>query len=632
MATKKKLRHNEYYDTQSVFDKLYDDSKQGKKSKNLIELMANEENIKLAYRNIKSNPGSKTPGTDGLTIKDISKLPTESVIGKIQDMFKWYMPSSVRRVMIEKENGKLRPLGIPTIWDRLFQQCILQVLEPICEAKFYGHSYGFRPNRSTHHAIARTAYLINQSKLHHCVDIDIKGFFDNIDHGKLLKQIWTLGIREKKLISIISALLKAEIVGEGKPTKGTPQGGILSPLLSNIVLNELDWWISNQWDTFQTKKDYTNYYTRPNGKTVVHNGSKYNVMRKTKLKEIYIVRYADDFKILCRTRNQARSISHGVKQFLAKRLKLECSEEKSKVVNLKKSSSEFLGFRIKATRKRKRKKNSKEYTDLDSTVINMSNKAIDKATQKIKNAINEIHREQNVYKIHNFNSVVHGMQNYYKVASNITENLSEINFRCLRTMKRLDDYRTKASNKDFTKTQEKRYKGYSPALYKIQGMVLSPIYAQKTQNPLNFNQDICDYTAKGRSIIHKNQKVVIGKKLAAIMRSYLPNRTIEYNDNRISKFISQYGKCQITKIELSITNWHCHHIVPTQFGGDDRYSNLVILHEDIHKLIHLSDNNKIQCILSEYKISKKQLETINQLRSKAHKKPVVKEKSRRKAA
>ena len=152
---KAKLRHAEYYDFQAVQDGLYKDSKDGKEFRNLIEIIIMPENIRMAYRNLKKNPGSHTSGTDRKTINDIEKLTDEQLINKIQEKFRWYRPQSVRRVEIPKGNGKVRPLGIPTIMDRLVQQCVLQVLEPICEAKFHEHSYGFRPNRSTGNAIAQ---------------------------------------------------------------------------------------------------------------------------------------------------------------------------------------------------------------------------------------------------------------------------------------------------------------------------------------------------------------------------------------------------------------------------------------------------------------------------------------------
>ncbi len=235
------LRNNEYYNTQMMFDDLYKQSKNNKNFTNLYDLVINRENIILAYRNIKKNKGSKTRGTNKNTIVEISRNRADTLVNYVRKRLNYYQPHKIRRVLIPKGEGKTRPLGIPTIEDRIIQQCFKQVLEPIFEAKFHKHNYGFRPNRSTSHAIARAMSLANKNKLHYVVDIDIKGFFDNVNHGKLLKQMWTLGIRDKRILSIIGRMLKTEIVGEGIPEKGTPQGGILSPLLSNVVLNELDW-------------------------------------------------------------------------------------------------------------------------------------------------------------------------------------------------------------------------------------------------------------------------------------------------------------------------------------------------------------------------------------------------------
>lgn len=212
-----------------IFDDLYERSQNNESFRNLMRIISSENNIRLAFRTIKSNTGSQTAGTDKLTINEIKNQSLESYIEAVQEKLKFYKPDTVRRVHIPKANGKTRPLGIPTMIDRLVQQCIKQVLEPICEAKFHPHSYGFRPNRSTKHAISRMMSLINIGKFYYTVDIDIKGFFDNVNHTKLIKQMYTLGIKDRKLISIIKAMLKAPIQGEGIPNKGTPQGGILSP-------------------------------------------------------------------------------------------------------------------------------------------------------------------------------------------------------------------------------------------------------------------------------------------------------------------------------------------------------------------------------------------------------------------
>jgi len=290
---KQKLRNAEYYDIQNVFDNLYDKSKRGKQFSKLIDIVVSEENILLAYRNLSKNKGSKTAGTDNKTIRYLSKFSNEALVCYIRKRLNNYHPQPVLRKEIPKgDSGKTRPLGIPTIADRLIQQCFLQVLEPICEAKFHERNNGFRPNRSAEQAIAQCYAMIQKRDLHYVVDIDIKGFFDNVNHGKLLKQMWTIGIRDKRLLSIISSMLKAEVAGIGFPEKGTPQGGIISPLLSNIVLNELDWWISSQWENIPTRicKEYAR---SDNG--VIDKNQKYEMLRKkSNLKECYIVRYADD--------------------------------------------------------------------------------------------------------------------------------------------------------------------------------------------------------------------------------------------------------------------------------------------------------------------------------------------------
>lgn len=157
-------------------------------------------------------------------------------------------------------------------------------MEPICEAKFSENSYGFRPNRSAENAIARAEFLIQNTRLHYVVEFDVKGFFDNVDHSKLIKQIWSLGIRDKNLLFVLKRILKAPIRLENGameyPTKGTPQGGIISPLLANIVLNELDQWVDSQW---QDNPVTAKYKTSINANGSINKSNAYKFMRRTNL-------------------------------------------------------------------------------------------------------------------------------------------------------------------------------------------------------------------------------------------------------------------------------------------------------------------------------------------------------------
>ena len=610
MTKQKKLRHLEYYDLQECFDKLYAKSRQGEVFTKLMEIISSEENIRLAYRNIKRNSGSYTSGTDNLNIKDIEKLSAEKLAEIIQRKLKFYKPKPVRRVEIPKPNGKTRPLGIPTIVDRLVQQCILQVLEPICEAKFHERSNGFRPNRSAENALAQCYKMIHRQHLYFVVDVDIKGFFDNVNHAKLIRQMWAMGIQDKQLICIIKQMLKAPIIlPDGNkvfPTKGTPQGGILSPLLANIVLNELDWWISSQWETMPTHRSY---YIGINSNGSFSKRGVFNALRKSGLKEMYIVRYADDFKIFCRKRSDADKMFIAVKQWLKDRLKLEISEEKSKVVNLKKRYSEFLGFKLKAVRKGKKFVVRSHMTD----------KAVKRVTENLKKQIMEIShgktKNDEILQIKQYNSMVMGIHNYYRYATNVSLDCMKIQFSVYTVMyhqfrgqlKKNGTIQRNVILKNYGKSRMVRYMHQEP---------ICPIGYIQTRNPMYKKRKICKYTAEGREEIHKSLKFdeSVTTVLHMLAREVIPDRSIEYLDNRVSLYAAQYGKCAVTGRILWIDEIHCHHKKPTSQGGTDEYNNLVIVHKDVHMLIHAVKPETIQAYLDKVKPDKSQLEKINKFR------------------
>ena len=608
MTKQKKLRHSEYYDLQPTFDKLYSDSQNGKIFTNLLEIISSEENIRLAYRNIKKNGGSSTIGIDKLSIKDIENMSIESYVNIIKRKLTWYKPKPVKRVEIPKPNGKMRPLGIPTIVDRLVQQCILQVLEPICEAKFFERSNGFRPNRSAEQAIAQCYKMIQLQNLHFVVDIDIKGFFDNVNHSKLIKQMWNLGIRDKKLLCIIKEMLKAPIVmPDGKvvyPTKGTPQGGILSPLLSNIVLNELDWWITSQWEEMPTKYQYK-CEIRPNG--TKNKSPIYGALRNTsKLKEVYIIRYADDFKLFCRKKSDAEKVFIAVKHWLKERLKLEISEEKSKVVNLKRHYSEFLGFELKAVKKRKK------YVVRSHMTEKAKIREKKKLVEQIKNIAHTKNREDEAKEITLYNSMVMGIHNYYCIATMISSDCKILHRNVSIVMKNRLRKRLSKKGKINEVYIRKQY-GKSKQIRFISSKTICPIGYIQTKTPMFKKKKICKYTPEGREEIHKNLKINT-RTMLELMRVKDKRRSIEYMDNRISLFAAQYGRCNVTGKELSINEIHCHHKVPIKLGGTDEYSNLVILHQDIHILIHSTDIETQNTYLKLINPDKKALNKINELR------------------
>lgn len=601
---------------QYVFDELYEKSQNGYVFTDLMKIILSRENILLAYRNIKTNTGSHTAGTDKKTIKDIQNFSADEVVNFVRNIVSGkhgYRPKPIRRKDIPKPNGTTRPLGIPCIWDRLVQQCIKQVLEPICEAKFSNNSYGFRPNRSVEHAIARAYNLMQLTNLHYVVEFDIKGFFDNVNHSKLIKQIWALGIRDKTVIYLIKQMLKTPIkMQDGTlqiPEKGTNQGGIISPLLANIVLNELDKWVESQWINHPIAiahgRNRGNRIDKSNG---------YTIMKRTNLKEMYIVRYADDFRIFCRNKSDAQRAKCAITMWLYERLKLEISEEKTRIVNLKKQYSEFLGFKIKVRPK------YNKYT----IQSRMSDKALKKQmmslTEQAKNVAKPRKNKNEYEEIRLYNTMVMGVQNYYKIATHISKDASKLNRSVmtiftdrLRTIGK--GSRMKKHGRPLTQVEKKLY-GKSKMLRFVRGVdePIYPIGYISHRKPINKLIEVCPYTPQGRRKIHTNLRINT-KLLIEVMKQPISNRSIEYIDNRISLFSAQYGKCYVTgRYFTNVDEIHCHHKISRSDGGNDKYDNLVLVHKDVHILIHSTHDETIIKYMRMLNLTKEQVKRVNELR------------------
>ena len=612
------LRHSEYYGMQEIFDDLCAKSAAGEKFTDLMNLILSRENILLAYRNIKANSGSNTPGTDNLTIKDIGRLTPDDMVEKVRSIIngKWgYRPRPVRRKEIPKPNGSMRPLGIPCIWDRLIQQCIKQVMEPICEAKFSDNSYGFRPMRSVENAIQATYFRLQKSNLHYVIEFDIKGFFDEVCHTKLIKQIWAMGIQDKHLIYVLKQILKAPIrMPDGStmlPIKGTPQGGIISPLLANIVLNELDHWIESQWEEQPIVYKYVPHYGKSGG-LIKSDG--YKAMRRTNLKEMYIVRYADDFRIFCRTKTDADKTLIAVTQWLQKRLRLQVSPEKTRVVNVKRRYSDFLGFKIKVHKK------SEKYV----VKSHIADKSLKRIKQNLTNQAKNVAKPRTTEKqeINLYNSMVMGVQNYYCIATNVNLDCSSLNRAAMTILtNRLGTQkgtRLVRKGRELTKHEKERY-GKSAQLRYVAGSnePIYPIGYVQHKNPMAKKRSVNPYSTEGRNGIHDNLRVNTAL-MWLMMKQPLNGRSAEYADNRISLFSAQWGKCAITGKEFtSLDSIHCHHITPRSKGGTDKYHNLVLILLPVHKLIHATQESTIAHHLNILNLDENQLAKVNEYREKA---------------
>lgn len=272
----------------------------------VMEEVCDKENLLRALKRVKSNKGS--PGIDGMTVSELpGYLKQHWPAIREQLLSGTYQPQAVKRVEIPKPDGGVRKLGIPTVLDRFVQQAAMQVLQGQWDRTFSEHSHGFRPGRSAHQAVKKAQQYVREGR-GWVVDLDLEKFFDRVNHDRLMKAV-SLRIADKRMLRLIGAFLKAGVMENGLVSpvdEGTPQGGPLSPLLSNLVLDELDRELERRGHGF--------------------------------------VRYADDCNIYVRSGGAGRRVMASVTRFITKRLKLKVNESKSAVA--RPAERKFLGFSI----------------------------------------------------------------------------------------------------------------------------------------------------------------------------------------------------------------------------------------------------------------------------------------------
>ncbi len=331
----------------------------------LMEQILSNENLNQAYLQVVRNKGAE--GVDGMKYTELKEHLAENGESiKEQLRTRKYKPQPVRRVEIPKPDGGVRNLGVPTVTDRFVQQAIAQVLTPIYEEQFHNHSYGFRPNRCAQQAILKALDMMNDGN-DWIVDIDLEKFFDTVNHDKLMTLIGKT-IKDGDVISIIRKFLVSGIMIDDEyedSVIGTPQGGNLSPLLANIMLNELD--------------------------------------KEMEKRELNFVRYADDCIIMVRSEMSARRVMRNLSRFIEEKLGLRVNMTKSKIDKPK--GLKYLGFGFYFDSHAKQYKAKPHQT------------SVQKFKMRMKKLTNRSWEVSNSYKVEKFNQLIRGWINYFKIGS-----------------------------------------------------------------------------------------------------------------------------------------------------------------------------------------------------------------------
>jgi len=513
--------------------------------------------ILAVYRVTSLNQGKYTAGVDGVKMIRGRKGKNEKLrLSLLKDINISKKPSPIRRVHIPKPNGKKRPLGIPTLSDRINQDILRTTLEPITEYHASDNSYGFRPKRSCHDAIEHLFNKLGKKSAKQWVlEGDIRGCFDNISHEHILKTLKSWEVR-KGIVNIIERMLKSKILFKDitqDVDTGTPQGGILSPMLANVALTALDDYCCKNFGvhTPRSKKQGGNYIQNP------------------------IVRYADDFVIVCKSEQEAEFIKGEIATFLKENIGLELSNEKTKITHTA-DGFDFLGFNI---RKYTQKSPKSKYHSIGKLLIKPQKEKVRNFLRRIKEVLsnNKTAKQESI--INMLNPMLQGFGMYHRFAvsketfKTIDHDLWE---KLWRWAKRRHPRKGKKwiMRKYFTTTIPKWVFKDETGDKKIRITASIPtVRFVMIKSGMRVHADDKETREYWQKRVYTN----------ALSQVY----TIKVE--RLMK--KQKGICPccgdpITKDNIADNMVHAHHMLPRSKGGSEKPNNLTLLHQSCHVLAH----------------------------------------------